>query len=128
MMSSKNPDKKLYFKVILYTVISAVFALWIFIMFECRSYILDNVEKERIATKAIYDAKIDSLTDARQELIFQQIVLQNRIDSLKEEKNKVIIKYDNKIKSIYSASAYEHAEWLESTIKQSAEVDSLKEQ
>ena len=127
-MNLKNPGKKLYFKIIIGTIIGAGIALWIFMMYECRNYIQDDFERERVATKEKYEAKIDSLNKARKELIIKQTVLQERIDSLKSEKTKVIIKYDDKIKSIYSATAYEHAEWLESTIKQSAEVDSLKEQ
>ena len=127
-MNLKNPGKKLYFKTIIYAIIGAAIALWIFMMYECKTYIQNDFERERVATKQKYEAKIDSLNKARKELVIKQIVLQERIDSLKSEKTKVIIKYDSKIKGIYSATAYEHADWLESTVEQSTKVDSLTTQ
>ena len=127
-MNLKNPGKKLYFKIIIGTIIGAGIALWIFMMYECKNYIQDDFERERVATKEKYEAKIDSLNNTRKELIIKQTVLQERIDSLKSEKTKVIIKYDDKIKSIYSATAYEHAGWLDSTVEQSTKMDSLATQ
>ena len=71
-MNLKNPGKKLYFKIIIGTIIGAGIALWIFMMYECRNYIQDDFERERVATKEKYEAKINSLNNARKELIIKQ--------------------------------------------------------
>ena len=44
-MNLKNPGKKLYFKIIIGTIIGAGIALWIFMMYECRNYIQDDFER-----------------------------------------------------------------------------------
>ena len=45
-------------------------------------------------------------------LSLKQKDLESKIDSFETRKNNVIIKYDEKIKIIYDASATEHAEWM----------------
>ena len=49
-------------------------------------------------------------------LIKKQYILEIQIDSLEVQKNKTIIIYDEKIKSINDASAYDDAVWLRNTI------------
>jgi len=63
-----------------------------------------------------YRAQIERKTELNKMFIKKQYILEVKIDSLEVQKNKIITIYDQKIKSINDASAYDDAVWLRNTI------------
>lgn len=51
-------------------------------------------------------------------LMKTNFVLLHKIDSLEKVKRNITLVYDKKIDNIFDASAYDHASWLESTVKE----------
>jgi len=73
---------------------------------DARDSIMDKYNE-----KIVLIEKRDSILETdRKELL-------KKVDSLENVKSQVIISYDKKIKSIYDATAIEHACWLDSTIQ-----------
>lgn len=64
----------------------------------------------------MYNVKIDSLNIVNHSLDWQIAKLELVIDSLEKIDKKIIINYDKKINLINDASAYEHAEWMDSIL------------
>ena len=93
------------------------------ITYQSNKLITQDCEKERLEIIKKYEIKIIKLDSINTTLIKKEKLMQSQIDSLENVKQKIIIKYDEKIKSIYNASANEHAIWLDSTV---AKVNRLK--
>lgn len=123
MRSLKTPEKGKQFKIALhliaFIIICAIY-LWM-------AYIIDanKLEYNRDREKVIYEynLRISEKDSINKELKSQQVELEERIDSLEGLKLNVNEEYDHKIRTIYDASAYEHARWLESIIRR---LDSLQ--
>ena len=94
-------------------------------MYQVNHFNTQDYKKDRLEIIKNYEVKIIRMDSINIILMKKEKSMQLEIDSLKNVKQKTIIKYDKKIKNIYSASANEHALWLDSTI---TKVDSLKKQ
>ena len=112
MKSLKNLAKKLNFKTIFYIVLFSIVCVGFIILGDVinDNEIEYNSEREKIINK--YELIIREKDSLNTVLSFKQKDLESKIDSFETRKNNVIIKYDEKIKIIYDASATEHAEWM----------------
>ena len=112
MKSLKNLAKKLNFKTIFYIVLFSIVCVGFIILGNVinDNEIEYNSEREKIINK--YELIIREKDSLNTVLSFKQKDLESKIDSFETRKNNVIIKYDEKIKIIYDASATEHAEWM----------------
>lgn len=117
MINLKSLGKKLYSKVTVHIILIGL-AGFIIIMLgnmidvNRRNY---SSEKDKIISK--YENVIKQKDSINNILKLQQIELLEKVDSLENVKTKIIQAYDKKIKSVYDASAVEHAEWLRATIE-----------
>ena len=107
MINFKHQEIKSYFKIIL------IFIIFISIIF-CFS---NKYKKDRKQIINEYELKISKLDSINTVLKVKDSILTEKIDSLKNEKQIIYIKYDKKIKFVYDASAANHAEWLDSIVK-----------
>lgn len=112
MKSLKNLAKKLNFKTIFYIVLFSIVCVGFIILGNVinDNEIEYNSEREKIINK--YELIIREKDSLNTVLSLKQKDLESKIDSFETRKNNVIIKYDEKIKIIYDASATEHAEWM----------------
>ena len=112
MKSLKNLAKKLNFKTIFYIVLFSIVCVGFIILGDVinDNEIEYNSEREKIINK--YELLIREKDSLNTVLSLKQKDLESKIDSFETRKNNVIIKYDEKIKIIYDASATEHAEWM----------------
>ena len=112
MKSLKNLAKKLNFKTIFYIVLFSIVCVGFIILGNVinDNEIEYNSEREKIINK--YELIIREKDSLNIVLSLKQKDLESKIDSFETRKNNVIIKYDEKIKIIYDASATEHAEWM----------------
>lgn len=112
MKSLKNLAKKLNFKTIFYIVLFSIVCVGFIILGDVinDNEIEYNSEREKIINK--YELIIREKDSLNTVLSLKQKDLESKIDSFETRKNNVIIKYDEKIKIIYDASATEHAEWI----------------
>lgn len=112
MKSLKNLAKKLNFKTIFYIVLFSIVCVGFIILGDVinDNEIEYNSEREKIINK--YELIIREKDSLNTVLSLKQKDLESKIDSFETRKNNVIIKYDEKIKIIYDASATEHAEWM----------------
>lgn len=112
MKSLKNLAKKLNFKTIFYIVLFSIVCVGFIILGDVinDNEIEYNSEREKIINK--YELIIREKDSLNTALSLKQKDLESKIDSFETRKNNVIIKYDEKIKIIYDASATEHAEWM----------------
>ena len=112
MKSLKNLAKKLNFKTIFYIVLFSIVCVGFIILGDVinDNEIEYNSEREKIINK--YELIIREKDSLNTILSLKQKDLESKIDSFETRKNNVIIKYDEKIKIIYDASATEHAEWM----------------
>ena len=112
MKSLKNLAKKLNFKTIFYIVLFSIVCVGFIILGDVinDNEIEYNSEREKIINK--YELLIKEKDSLNTVLSLKQKDLESKIDSFETRKNNVIIKYDEKIKIIYDASATEHAEWM----------------
>lgn len=112
MKSLKNLAKKLNFKTIFYIVLFSIVCVGFIILGDVinDNEIKYNSEREEIINK--YELLIKEKDSLNTVLSLKQKDLESKIDSFETRKNNVIIKYDEKIKIIYDASATEHAEWM----------------
>ena len=112
MKSLKNLAKKLNFKTIFYIVLFSIVCVGFIILGNVinDNEIEYNSEREKIINK--YELIIREKDSLNTVLSLKQKDLESKIDSFETRKNNVIIKYDEKIKIIYDASAADHAEWM----------------
>ena len=112
MKSLKNLAKKLNFKIIFHIVLFSIVCVGFIILGDVinDNEIEYNSEREKIINK--YELLIKEKDSLNTVLSLKQKDLESKIDSFETRKNNVIIKYDEKIKIIYDASATEHAEWM----------------
>ena len=112
MKSLKNLAKKLNFKTIFYIVLFSIVCVGFIILGDVinDNEIKYNTEREEIINK--YELLIKEKDSLNTVLSLKQKDLESKIDSFETRKNNVIIKYDEKIKIIYDASAVNHAEWM----------------
>ena len=112
MKSLKNLAKKLNFKTIFYIVLFSIVCVGFIILGDVinDNEIEYNSEREKIINK--YELLIKEKDSLNTVLSLKQKDLESKIDSFETRKNNVIIKYDEKIKIIYDASAVNHAEWM----------------
>ena len=125
MMILRSPEKSLNFKLIMFAIILFLIAGSALFISEWTKLTKREfaIEKQEIIEK--YEIKVQDLERTKNILSARELIYINRIDSLKKVKNKVIIKYDEKVKNIYNSDAYEHAHWLDSIIRLNPKVDSL---
>lgn len=112
MKSLKNLAKKLNFKTIFHIVLFSIVCVGFIILGDVinDNEIEYNSEREKIINK--YELIIREKDSLNTVLSLKQKDLESKIDSFETRKNNVIIKYDEKIKIIYDASATEHAVWM----------------
>ena len=112
MKSLKNLAKKLNFKTIFYIVLFSIVCVGFIILGDVinDNEIEYNSEREKIINK--YELLIKEKDSLNTVLSLKQKDLESKLDSFETRKNNVIIKYDEKIKIIYDASAVNHAEWM----------------
>jgi len=70
---------------------------------------------ERLTTQ--YQLEVDRINNRNDSLLIVDSILCTQIDSIRHNKEIIIIKYDKKVKSINDNNASEHIMWLDSTIK-----------
>lgn len=117
MKNLKTLIKESYFKPELNIIATIIVILVVTFMWQLLKSEKENNEIDKLKIIKDYQKQIqvkDSLYKIKESTFVY------RIDSLETIKNKIIIKYDEKIKAINSASANDHAKWLES------KVDSLQ--
>ena len=112
MKSLKNLVKKLNFKTIFHVVLFSIVCVGFIILGDVinDNEIRNNSEREQIINR--YESIIKEKYSLNSILVIQQKDLESKLDSFETRKNNVIIKYDEKIKIIYDASAADHAEWM----------------
>ena len=112
MKSLKNLVKKLNFKTIFHVVLFSIVCVGFIILGDVinDNEIRNNSEREQIINR--YESIIKEKDRLNSILVIQQKDLESKLDSFETRKNNVIIKYDEKIKIIYDASAADHAEWM----------------
>ena len=112
MKSLKNLVKKLNFRTIFHVVLFSIVCVGFIILGDVinDNEIRNNSEREQIINR--YESIIKEKDSLNAILVIQQKDLESKLDSFETRKNNVIIKYDEKIKIIYDASAAEHAEWM----------------
>ena len=112
MKSLKNLVKKLNFKTIFHLVLFSIVCVGFIILGDVinDNEIRNNSEREQIINR--YESIIKEKDSLNAILVIQQKDLESKLDSFEARKNNVIIKYDEKIKIIYDASAVNHAEWM----------------
>ena len=112
MKSLKNLVKKLNFRTIFYVVLFSIVCVGFIILGDVinDNEIRYNSEREQIINR--YESIIKEKDSLNAILVIQQKDLESKLDSFEARKNNVIIKYDEKIKIIYDASAVNHAEWM----------------
>lgn len=132
MMNLKNPGKKFYlkfvFNVIIYVLLTTAIAVILVWSNLERIKLTDLFEAEKKVITEKYETRLKELDKERTFLLTKENFYKNKIDSLYKVKNKVTIQYDEKIKGIYSADAYDHVHWMDSVIRQHTQVDSLRTQ
>lgn len=132
MMNLKNPGKKFYLKFVFNVIIYVLLTTAIAVILVCsnleRTKLTDLFEAEKKAITEKYETKLKELDKERTFLLTKENFYKNKIDSLYKVKNKVTIQYDEKIKDIYSADAYDNVHWLDSVIRQHTQVNSLRTQ
>lgn len=123
MISLKNLGKKSYFKILSHVVVIGIIGTIFIVMGNMIDVNRNNyiLEKDKIVSK--YEKVIREKDSINNILKNQQVELLNKVDSLDNVKIKIVQVYDKKIQSIYSATAIEHAMWMESTIER---LDSMK--
>ena len=116
MKSLKNLVKKLNFRTIFYVVLFSIVCVGFIILGDVinDNEIRNNSEREQIINR--YESIIKEKDSLNTILVIQQKDLESKLDSFETRKNNVIIKYDEKIKIIYDASAVNHAEWMSTII------------
>ena len=123
MKNLKNPEKKLYFKILFHTVVCALVIFGYIEMFTMMDRTESSYQSNRDSIINEYNKKINEIDSINNILKIKQIVLEKNIDSLEEVKTQIVIEYGKKVKNIYDASAVDHAKWLESVI---TKLDSIK--
>ena len=85
------------------------------------SHWVDSVNAYNAAERAKiierYERHILQLEQINLKLVEQEKILIFKIDSISRIQTNVVATYDEKIKTVYSATAYQHAEWLDSIVK-----------
>lgn len=125
MMNLKSLEKKLYFKVLLHLGVLLLIGFTFVIIFNVMDTRTNEYNTQRTNIIKTYDVKIKNLDSINGSLKSKQSFLENKIDSLQTEKNKIRDGYDKKIKNIYDASAIDHAVWMDSVLKK---LDNIKKQ
>lgn len=114
MMSSWSPEQKLTFKIILHLVILVIIVM-VSITTTQRRVSEFNSSREVLIRQ--YEAKIKEKEKENATLIARAEMFVQQIDSLKKVKQNITVFYDEKINSIYDATAADHALWLDSVTK-----------
>lgn len=112
----KSPEKKLYFKILLHIFVMCVIGMSIMMSVEIMDIKDASYRMQRDSIINTYEMKIKTRDSINNALIVKQKALQLEIDSLENIKDTINAEYDQKIKSIYDASAIDHALWMDSTI------------
>ena len=114
MMSSWSLEQKWAFKLILHLVI------WVVIVTVAITSTQRRASEYYSARETLireYEAKIKDKEQENKTLIALNENLVHQTDSLKKVKQTITIIYDEKINSIYDATAINHANWLDSVTK-----------
>jgi len=115
MISLKNLDRKLVSKI-------AIGVLLAIVLYTSISYTViyfkDRKLQKEIEQIENYKTKIDSLEKRNAILFKEQEILNEKIDSLENVKNKIYYKYGKEIITIYNSSSIDHAEWMDSILKE----------
>lgn len=124
MKNLKNPKKKSYFKLIAH--IAGILLLIGIILY--MGGIIDknkrDYSEERLGIIRTYEMRMIEKDSINAILSKREKIYKVKIDSLILIKGKTIIKYAEKNKVINSATAFEHARWLDSV---TSKVNSVEE-
>ena len=109
-----SPEQKLSFKLVLHLIIlvSIVTVTITSVQKRTSEY---NSQREQLIRD--YEMKIKSKESENAKLFVLNGRLIQQVDSLQKVKQNITVIYDEKINSIYDASAINHAEWLDSITK-----------
>lgn len=116
MKSLRSPEKKLYFKILLHVFIMCVIGMAITMSIEIMGIKEAGYRDQRDSIINSYETKIKTKDSVNNTLIIKQHSLQLQVDSLENVKGIINAEYDQEIKSIYDASAIDHALWMDTTI------------
>lgn len=120
MKSLKNQEKKSYFSYIKHgLIILGIGSISWFLIVENKQN-NESKNKEYLEVINEYHKNIDSLYKENSKLLVAQSKIQEKLDNIYINQEKLNIKHESEIKIIYNASADEHAKWL------CSKVDSLK--
>ena len=110
-MNLWSPEQKLSFKLILHLVI-LVTIVTVAIVSTKRRVSEYNSQREQLIRQ--YEMKIKDKEAENMKLVVLNERLLQQTDSLRKVKQNITVIYDEKINSIYDASAVDHAQWLDS--------------
>jgi lipopolysaccharide export LptBFGC system permease protein LptF len=119
----KQIEKALPFIMIIFGLFILTIGASFLLFFNIQSIQQYNFRQQKDSIINVYNMKIAKQDSVNKQLQKQQIVWQQKIDSLTNEQSKLIIKYAKKIEAITNATATEHAIWLNTITNQ---LDSLK--
>lgn len=117
MMNLKSQEKKFYFKILCHIGVLATIGFIIVLLVRSINLKEDEYKYQKDSIIKEYNLKIIEKDSINKILIEKQRDLENQIDYLESVKSEINIMYGKKIKSVYDASAIEHAMWMDSTIK-----------
>jgi len=116
-MNLKNPEKRFYFKIILYIGIISIIIFGIMWLIGSIKIKENNYRDKHNSIVIQYDVKIKQKDSINKILIKKQEKLEIQIDSLERIKTGINIDYGKKIKNVYDASAIEHAIWMDTVLE-----------
>jgi hypothetical protein len=119
----KQIEKALPFIMIIFGLFILTIGASFLLFFNIQSIQQYNFRQQKDSIINVYNMKIAKQDSVNKQLQKQQIVWQQKIDSLTNEQSKLTIKYAKKIETINNATATEHAIWLNTITNQ---LDSLK--
>jgi hypothetical protein len=119
----KQIEKALPFIMIIFGLFILTIGASFLLFFNIQSIQQYNFKQQKDSIINVYNMKIAKQDSVNKQLQKQQIVWQQKIDSLTNEQSKLTIKYAKKIEIITNATATEHATWLNTITNQ---LDSLK--
>lgn len=114
MKNLKTLIKESYFKIILGIIILIGIVISVSVVISnCKTHNKEH-DRKRIEIIKTYEKRLSEKDSINTYLMNKEKILEKQIDSLYTVKTNIIIRYEDKIKTITNASTNEHAIWMDS--------------
>ena len=117
MTMPKSPGKKWNFNLIFHLILISVVLGAMLLLIQSSRLREDSIRNDKEKVIKMYNDQIDSIVKRNDSIQIETNKLQVKVDSLYKLQNEIDEKYKKEIKSIRSASMFEHTKWFRSLVQ-----------